>query len=104
MRPVGTRTQRTLGYGAVLRGGIWWGVRQAGEGGGEHFKVVEWENVLETFVFVAAVFRASEKEMGQKIVKHFCIFLGSRFSPEWMAAISRWWGRSKARVSLLWLL
>lgn len=58
------------------------GERQAGEGGRAPFKVVGQENVLETCLSAAAVSRVSEKEA-------FLDPLGSRSSPEWIAAISR---------------
>lgn len=76
---------------------------QVGGGVGERacFTVLEQEIVLETFLSVPAMFRASGKVCLGKFSGISRAPPGSRSSPEWFAVIWYWHRGSKARVSLL---
>lgn len=80
------------------------GIQVEGEGGRPCFTVLEQEIVLETFLSVAATFRASEKMCMGKLSGISRVPPGPRSSPEWFPVIWYWHRGSKARISLRWLL
>lgn len=80
------------------------GIQVEGKGERSCFTVLEQEIVLETFLSVAAVFRASEKMCLGKFSGISRVPPGPRSSPEWFPVVWNWHRGSKARISLLWLL
>ena len=80
------------------------GIQVEGKGEVSCFTVLEQEIVLETFLSVAAVFRASEKMCLGKFSGISRVTPGPRSSPDWFPVVWYWHRGSKARISLLWLL